>query len=54
VGLDKADMFALGATMYELATGSALPTGMLQPRIGTHPPCDICMLLPEHKVASQQ
>lgn len=26
-GLDKADMFALGATLYELATGAPLPTG---------------------------
>ncbi len=26
-GLDRADMFALGATLYELATGSMLPTG---------------------------
>jgi len=25
--LDKADMFALGATLYELATGGPLPTG---------------------------
>mmetsp|Transcript_6241 Transcript_6241/g.16568 ORF Transcript_6241/g.16568 Transcript_6241/m.16568 type:complete len:692 (+) Transcript_6241:253-2328(+) len=25
VGLDKADMFALGATLYELATGTGLP-----------------------------
>lgn len=26
-GLDRADMFALGATLYELATGATLPTG---------------------------
>lgn len=25
--LDKADVFALGATLYELATGGALPAG---------------------------
>jgi hypothetical protein len=25
--LDKADMFALGATMYQLATGADLPEG---------------------------
>lgn len=27
-GLDKADMFALGATLYELATRIMLPRGM--------------------------
>lgn len=28
--LDKADVFALGATLYELATGTALPSSGLQ------------------------
>ena len=26
---DKVDMFALGASIYELATGQDLPTGLL-------------------------
>lgn len=38
--LDKADMFMLGATLYELATGTHLPTGDPTQSTSSHPADD--------------
>ncbi len=46
--LDKANVFMLGASLYELATGTQLPTGVLRKHTSHTADTELAWLLVSH------